>query len=314
MPDKQEVSDIYPLVLSKRFIKILKRINDKVSQLLIQTTRNKEKFRETYIDKTSKEDSVTFITSEKVNKMIHEHGDTSECWVDSSRIEIKIGRLVFRLIGDKVSSHEIEEFVNDYKAILKAKGLNRNFKIVDGEELKKWYLATKYSSGGGNLGKSCMRYGYSQMFLEMYVKNPDKIKLLILLDDDREKILGRALIWTLDKPDGRIFMDRVYFANDFILNMFINYAMKNGWYYKLESMENVMNVVFNNKIKRVTMVVKVKNIKYEHYPFIDNIGFYDPKTGTLTNNPKYLKKFGADEYYDLCDAIGGYEVRTDFDF
>jgi len=318
MVDKYNVTntEIYPLVLSKRFVKILKKINDKVSNLLIQLAIDEVRYKETYIDRTDKEDTISFIQSDKVNKLIMDgvRNFDDECWASPQRVEIRIGRMVFRLLVDKVTDKEIEQFVNDYKAIIKSKGLNRNFKIVEGEELKKWYLGENYSDGGGNIGNSCMRFRFCQAFLDIYVKNPDKVRLLILLDETKEKILGRALLWSLDEPNGRIFMDRVYFANDFILNMFINYAIKNGWFYKLESMDNVMNIVYNNVVKRVTMATKIKNIEYEFFPFIDNIGFYDPKSGTLTNDPRYLEKLGIDKYYDLCDATGGYEVRTDFDF
>jgi len=307
--------DIYPLVLSKRFIKIINKINDNVSQILIKLTKNKVKFKESYIDRTDKDDTVSFIQSDKINKyLLNNETDLNNCWTDPQRTEIKIGRLIYRLIGDKVQPQEIENFVNYYKAIIKAKGMYRNFKIVEGEDLKKWYYHDNYSSGGGNLGNSYMRHRFCQSFLNLYTKNPDKIKLLILLDETKEKILGRSLLWFLDRPNGKIFMDRVYFSNDFILNMFINQAIKNNWLYKIESMDNVMQVVQSNKIIRTTMTINIKKLEYELFPFVDNLGFYDPNSGTLTNDPKYLKSIGCNEYFDLCDVAGGYEIRNDFDF
>lgn len=308
--------DVYPLVLSKKFVKILKKINDNVSQFLIQKSKEKIKFKETFIDRTEKEDSVTFITSDKVNKlMLDKSTDLDECWTNHQRVEIKIGRLIYKLIGDKIKPQEIENFVNDYKAIIKAKGISRSFKIIEGDELKKWYLQDNNSIGtGGNISNSCMRYKFCQSFMDIYSKNPEKIKLLILLDETKEKILGRALLWKLNNPRGKIFMDRVYFSNDFILNMFINHAIKNGWLYKLESMNNVMQVVYNNKIIRTTLAVKINKLDYDLFPFVDNLGFYDPVSGILSNNPKYLRKMNCEEYYDLCDVTGGFEVRSDFDF
>ena len=308
--------ELYQLVLSKRFIKILKRINDKVSNELIKSLVQKEEFRETFIDRTEKEDMITFMPSDKINKMIQDNVPNieDECWSSPQRIETRIGRLIVRLLGDKVNGQEIESFVNEYKSIIKAKHLNKNFKLVEGKEIKHWYLATSYAEGGGNLKDSCMRYRFCQSFLDIYADNPDKIKLLVLLDETGEKILGRALLWNLDRPSGKMFMDRVYFSNDFILNMFINYALKNNWLYKLESMDNVIQVVSNSKIIKATMVIKIKPKEYEYYPFIDNVGFYDPKSGSLTNDPKFLESIGCVEYLDLCDAMGGFELRKDFDF
>lgn len=310
-----EKNETYPIVLSRRFVKILRKIDDNISNLIIQYAKEKKNFKETFIDKTEKEDIVTFISSEKVNKLISDGlTNLEEIWINPLRVEMKIGRLINRLVGDKVKPQEIENFVNDYKAIIKLKEMSKKFKIIEGEDIRKWYLQENYAEGGGNLSKSCMRFRFCQSFLDIYVKNPEKVRLLILLDESKQKILGRALLWFLDIPKNNIFMDRVYFTDDFILNMFINYAIKNKWLYKLESMENIMQVVFNNKIIRTTLAVGIKNIDYKYFPFIDNIGFYESTKGILTNDPKYLKKMGCEKYYDLCDVTGGYEVRYDFDF
>jgi len=315
--DKYNISnpDLFPLVLSKRISKILNRIDDNVSRELFKLATQRFLSKETFIDRTEKEDTVTFITGDKVNKMIEDKVTDieSECWSNPQRIEIRIGRLIVRLVGDKVQPQEIENFINKYKSIIKAKHLNRNFKTVIGDEIKNWYRQENYAVGGGNLKNSCMRYRFCQAFLNIYAENPDKIKLLILLDDDKQKILGRALLWNLDRPD-KTFMDRVYFSDDFILNMFINFAIKNNWLYKLESMDNVLQVVSNNKIIKETMVVKINPKDYEFYPFVDNLGFYDPKSGSLTNDPRFLKSIGCKQFYDLCDHTGSYELRSDFEF
>ena len=307
---------LFPIVFSKKFVKILKDIDDVVSEALLKLLIDKEKFKETFIDRTDKEDTVTFITSDKVNKMIVDNvtEPEDECWSSPQRIEIKIGRLVFRLLGNRVQSSDIENFVNEYKSIIHTKKLYRNFKIVDGNDLKKWYLAENYSEGGGNLKDSCMKHRFCQLFLDFYTHNSDKVKMIVLLDDTRQKILGRALLWYLDKPKGRVFMDRVYFSNQFVLNMFINHAIKNKWLYKLENMDNILQVVSDNKVINVAMVVKIKKEDHEFFPFVDNLGFYDPNTSTLSNDPKYLRTLGCGEYYDLCDHTGGYELRSDFDF
>ena len=109
-------------------------------------------------------------------------------------------------------------------------------------------------------------------------------------------------------------MDRVYFTNDFIFNMFINYAIKNNFLYKIENMNNVMQAVYAHKIIRTTMLVNIKKLNYEFFPYVDNLGFYDPVNSILANDPKYLKSIGCEKYYDLCDTSGGYELRDDFDF
>lgn len=309
-----ESEDSFPLILSKRFIRILKSINDKVSNELLSI--NKKRFDISFIDMTEKEDMISYLPSEKINSFIKNRIPNleDECWGGNQRIETRIGRLINRLVGDKVQGQDIENFVNEYKSIIKSKKLYRNFKIVSGDEIKKWYLFDNYADGGGNLKDSCMKHKFCQLFFDIYTKNPEKVNLLILLDESKEKILGRSLLWDLDRPSGRKFMDRVYFSNDFILNMFINYAIRNNWFYKLESIDNLLNVVHNNKIVNATMVVKIKKEDYNYYPFVDNLCFYDPNSASLTNNPKYLDSIGCESYYDLCDHVGGYEIRKDFDF
>jgi len=308
-------TNLFPLVLSQRFTRILKRINDEVSTNILKLARDGEKVKESFIDITDKEDMISLISSDKVNQMYIDKVPNilEKCWTNN-RNPKKIGRFVFSLLGDTVSATKIEDFVNEYKSIITAKTMKRNFRIVQGEEIRKWYLGSNYAVGGGNLKSSCMRHGYCQRFFDIYVHNPDKIKMLILLDESKEKILGRALLWYLDIPKDVIFMDRVYFANDFILNMFINYAIHNHWHYKLENMDNIYNVLFDNKITKMTMVVKVKEENYDSFPFIDNLGFYDPKLHMLSNNPKQFQMLGSDRYYDLCSHEGEFELSTDFDF
>jgi hypothetical protein len=315
--DKYNISepDLYPLVISKRLIKIIKKIDNRVSKEIFNLIRKGVKCKETFIDRTDKEDMITFINSDKVNKMIEDKIPNlkDECWKNAQRIELKIGRWIFRLLGDTVQQQDIEEFINEYKSIILAKKSSHNFKLIEGEEIKKWYLQENYSEGGGNLKDSCMRYKFCQIFFDIYTHNPNKIKLLVLLDETQQKVLGRALVWNLDRPE-KILMGRVYFSNDYILNMFINYAIKHNWLYKLESMDNYLQVVYNNKIVKQTLVVKIKKEDHDYFPFVDDLGFYDPETSCLTNDPKYLESIGCKEFYDLCDHTGGYEVRKDFKY
>lgn len=302
--------DLFPIILSKKFIKILKSINNTVSIEILKLSENKELSKESFIDITDSEDIVSFMPSDRINKMISDKTDNFEdiCWSSSQRIETRIGRLVYRLLGEKVQGYEIENFVNEYKSIIKNKKLYRNFKLIKGEEIKKWYSSKNYAEGGGNLKDSCMRHEFCQRFLDFYTKNPDKIRMLILLDENKEKILGRSLIWKLDRPENEFFMDRIYYSSDFIFNMFINQAIKNKWLYRLDNMENLLEFVKNDKKIRTTVVVKLKDQVYDYFPFLDNLAFYDPVTFTLSNNPQYFKTIGSTEYYDLCDARGDYEI------
>lgn len=309
------IDQTYPLVLSRKFYNILNSINDDISKYLIKCFKDGEPFKETFIDVISGEnDMISYISSEFVKKMISDGTfDKKEIWNSSRRSTTRIGRMIIRLTNNRFPIKDIESFVNNYKARMVSKMLIKNFKIVEGDEIKKWYLGDNYSPGGGTLNNSCMAKPSAQNFFDIYVKNPNKIKLLILLDEDQKHILGRSLVWFLDGPKNSILMDRIYYSDDYILNVFIEHAIKNGWFYKISN-ENPLISLMDGKSYRIRMWLRIKNYEYEKFPFVDNMGFFDPKRKILTNDPKYLKKLGSEYYYDLCDNFGGFEIRDDFEY
>lgn len=305
---KEFNDDYFTFFISRKIIYILKKIDNDISREILSLYNKKGKTKETFIDITDKSDIISYIQSSKINQIIKNKENThiSDLWNITDKSEMRIGRFIFKLFGEKFNNKEIEDFVNKFKSIIRFKTLKRNFKLVDGENLKKWYLSDNYSEGGGNLQNSCMRFRYCQSFLNFYSKNSDKVKLLILLDENKIKILGRSLVWKLDKPKN-FFMDKIYSSDDFISNMFVNYAIKNGWIYKGNDYE--LDIVIKNKEKfKTTMIVQLGEFDYDYFPFLDNLCYYDPKTYLLSNNPKYFQKLGSQYYYDLCDHTGGYDV------
>jgi len=312
MIEKNE--DYYPLILSRKFYNILQSIDDEISKYLIKCFKDGVLFKETFIDITIDNDIVSFLPSEVINRMMQSGDfDKKEVWISGRRISTRIGRLILRLTSNKFSEKSIESFVNSYKARIEIRSLFKNFRLVEGDEIKKWYLSDNYVPGGGTLNNSCMAKASAQNFFDIYTKNPEKIKLLILLNEEKKLILGRALIWFLDSPKQSILMDRIYYSEDYILNVFIDYATKNGWYYKVSN-ENPLISVMDGTPYRVKMWLRIKKYNYEKFPFVDNMGFFEPKKFILTNDPKYLKKIGSEYYYDLCDNFGGYEIRNDFEY
>lgn len=140
-----------------------------------------------------------------------------------------LGKIVKKLYGDLFSDSEIVEFVNLYKSIR----IEPVFEMAYGEDIKKWYLNKNNVKGGGELNNSCMQYASCSNFLDFYVKNSNKVSLIIMKrNKDDDKIIGRALLWKLDDPDNRYFMDRVYCTHDFQTKNFIEYAKENGFLYK----------------------------------------------------------------------------------
>jgi len=241
------------------------------------------------IKKASKKTNLTFMTFDDI--------------LEETKDEAKIGRLIRKILkGAGISDFkdtDIEEFVNILKTEFKT--INDEFKyfeLVDGYDINKYYLAETYSKGDkGDLGNSCMRYRGRNSYMDFYALNPESVKLLIYKDpQDTDKILGRALLWfgAEDIDSGKVnpFMDRVYYADDSDKILFETYANKKGW-------SHLGNTEPNHKIK-------IKDGRYENYPYLDTFSYYNFEEGYLTND---YDVFDYGEYIDLCDTEGNYECH-----
>jgi hypothetical protein len=71
--------------------------------------------------------------------------------------------------------------------------------LLSGEDLREFY-----SSRVSGI-RSCMSTDEAQDYLDIYVDNPNVVKLATVRIDGHA---GRALVWTL--PDGRLYLDRIY--------------------------------------------------------------------------------------------------------
>ena len=191
--------------------------------------------------------------------------------------EVKLGRFINKFlsaIGKTFPAATIERLVNMYQAevLLKKDALNY-FKVVEGEDIRKWYHENMYeSANGGQLANSCMRYSKCQDFLDIYVENSQVCKLLIFTPTEG-KLSGRALLWTLE--NGKKYMDRIYTNKDSYENLFLKWGNENGYSKGIES----------------SSVVKVNTKDYELYPYMDTFVFYDAEEGKLSNSQIFQRPY-----------------------
>ena len=245
----------------------------------------------TLIDKTEKNDMISYV---QTSRFYREHPDlkdslpdangydsvirNSKFWTSGRTPEYGIGRWVRRVYKEvlkkPIKDTEVESFVNSYKSTYDGvfKGSDA-FELVNGEDIRKWYLVDRYEEESGQLGNSCMRYSRCQPYLDIYVQNPEVCQLLILKSEkDPEKIIGRALVWTLhDGPGvaGRKFMDRIYTIKDSDRLRFMEYAKKNAF---LTSASH-------------TYTIQLKpDTEYSYYPYMDTFYSYDKRTGILSHD------------------------------
>jgi hypothetical protein len=204
---------------------------------------------------------------------------------------------------------DIESFSNMFKATVEAH--SKILKFVSGEDFIYYYNCDNYAKEGGTLGGSCMNSPSKGKFLKIYANNPEKIKMLVLYPEDvRDKIIGRAIVWTLDSPEGRTYMDRIYTANDSDQYLYIEYAKSHGYLYKSsQSYGWKYDIIDGRDGSRSELEMKVQlkpGVHYDYYPYLDTMQFYNPKTGIATNAGRSVPNHEG--YYLLQDSTGGYST------
>lgn len=216
------------------------------------------------------------------------------------KTEISIGRFTrafLTSLGETVDDKELENFVDKFKAVRNiAKNAFERFKIVSGEDIRKYYKEDSYENNNGDLGNSCMRYDNCQDFLDIYVKNPDAIQLVIYLSESN-KLLGRALLWTDSR--GRKLMDRIYTSKTPDIHLFIEYANLHKFYNKTkQDFDDYTPFVYNGNILKDENGIKIilKYGEYDHYPYMDTFKYYAP--GVRVND-KWIAVI-SNRYIDAC--------------
>lgn len=204
--------------------------------------------------------------------------------------------------------NDLETFQDQFTAIVEEN--SKKIVEVKGDLISFWYNCENYlDSSKGTLGGSCMASREkSRKYLQIYTKNPEKISLLILFPEgNQEKIIGRAILWKLDKLNGedvsdQYYMDRIYTANSSDEFIFMEYAKRKGYFYKSsQSYGTDYDIVTPEGNKQLDMKVYINpSIEYEYYPYVDTLQYYHASDGELTNK----RVRGKDGYYILNNTDG----------
>jgi hypothetical protein len=227
--------------------------------------------------------------------------------------EIGVGRFVRALLtksGIKFKDAEIEDFVYKYRSeIEKMKdALNKRFRVVKGDDIKKYYHFGKYESEKGDLGNSCMRYDRCQSYLSIYSDNSQASLLIMMSENEEDKIVGRAILWEMEPYEKSTkVMDRVYTIRSADIQLFKDWAITNGyWYKEKQDMSEYTSFIFQDKetgeIEKRQGEFSVNldnNGEYPSYPYMDSFKYYERKKGILYNSSNF------DYDYELTDTEGG---------
>lgn len=288
---------LYPLIISERLLKALKSIKSKISQKLIQDFENKVPHKITYLDYTpgdeEKADKISYLPVDRLLR----NPDMKDFYTSRLRQDIAAGGIANKLFSDAFDKEDVVNFVNEYKAKL-AEHFS-DFYMAQGEEIRHWYFQGNYiDENKGSINSSCMRHKASQPYFDIYCKNPEKVKLLVLFaDKQKTKIKGRALVWVgLKKPveivgdkklENKIYLDRIYTVSESDTPNYINYAKQKGWLYKAAQVMHDAAYIDNGKIIRDTVAITLKPQTYKTYPSLDTFPYYTPSTGRLASYAGY---------------------------
>jgi len=324
----------FPLFLSKRLRDALSKIDHEIAtELLYKHADLDSRVKQTFIDMhDEKADHITFIQPNKAIQVLGwpEMGDEElpaalkkslhglENLPDSNDVykrfrgETRWGRFIQGAFPGKYqqslpggqNKQDIESFVNLYKALYDRDDKFAMIDIVHGDDIAHFYHCDNYfSSRNGSLAESCMSHKDPSYF-ELYSNTSDKVGLVIMYGDQaKTKIKARALLWTLNVPVDRKFMDRVY-TNDYADEQtFIDYAKSNNWLYKTrQSMGADVQTTdpSTDTSSNLTMMASLIPEDYDRYPYTDTMSFYNPYTGDICNKSRvYNAK------YELTDTGGG---------
>lgn len=271
--------------------------------------------KQNYFNTTDKEDMVSFLMNNKVPKDWDEDVDPSLPYNTRGRGEVKISKAIKYILQlmddngdlniDMPKDKDIESFVNLYKST--STSSNFKFKFLKGDDIAKYYNNKKYFSQSGSLGGSCMA-DESKGTFKIYSQNESKVRLLVFIDEETDKISGRALVWKLKTSpcEAKYFMDRVYTNRDSDFFRFRQYAEENEFLYKQFMNSQVeTNVCFKYKGIDVFGEITVKlDGKAKNYPFVDTLCFMD-------KNETYLSNLSFEDSYFLHSVSGECEVCDD---
>lgn len=271
--------------------------------------------KQNYFDVTDKEDTVSFIQS---NKVTIDDSDPSSPYTMKGRNEIKIGKVI-KVFSDamnmKLTNADIEKFVNAFKST--KKDTKREFKFIKGEDIAKYYNIKNYFLETGTLGFSCMADEKDKVF-KLYIENEKKVQLLVLVDGD-DKVHGRALVWKLEESPckAKYFMDRVYTNSDSDFYKFKQLAEEKGFLYKKDMtcyIQDNVRFVYKNQEILGEITVKLEEGDFKKYPFVDTMCFLDKKKKRLSNIPSkdcYMLHSVSGEC-EYCDDCEGEIIAHDF--
>jgi len=274
------------MIISEQLEKVLYDIDKNLPDLIKQSKSDID-----YLDISHSDMSkLSYITVDRKNFLMEKYPDLDKSELINSfwkknRYVAKPGKIMRKIFPPEILPDKSIEIISNYYKGLVEKN-ERNFEIVDGYKIKKYFHYTTYEGDRGTLGQSCMRHSKTQELLNFYAENTN-IKMLILYSKtNSETIVGRSLLW--ETEEGYKIMDRIYTIDSHYDYLFYEWASDNGYYRKLNNnwYDTKRFVSPDGKNVELELSVKLKVTKGIYFPYLDTFKWLDID-GTIYN---YLPK------------------------
>lgn len=237
---------------------------------------------------------------------------------------MKMSRFLRKILPSNLfSADEIDKFVFN---ILSNQVKDTYFEMWHGEDIRKAFNPDNFLVRDGDLANSCMSSKTCLPYFDLYTKNKN-IYMLVLLHET--KIVARAIVWNALYSDGKRVqnipyhvMDKVYAINTAEGKKMIQHANENSWLHYYEHGEYFEDK--NGKGYYGQFIVKLQNVDFPFYPFVDNMMYLDKDRLQLSNrnseNSYHLSskdgslpncKTCQGEMKILCPECGGTGTNTD---
>lgn len=289
------------ITYSTSFIEFLRNSDCRVAKLLVNAhyaLLNDKNSAYRYMVTNEVIDHITFRNDGTISYLpagkVHKENEAGD-WAREGRQNGKPAKVIAKLFTlnalKMLHIKEFECFTNEYKAEYNNEGYS--FAVLPNNKVPSVYSMER-AEGGGSLNDSCMNGDSKYMDIYRYCGS---LKILTLKNEGDE-LCGRALVWQIS--DELTIMDRIYVTKDFMYNMFLEYAKKQGWFHKKHYKTYDHKQLFiTPEGEEVHKLLTVKtNTDFDKYPYIDTFSYGDD--GSLNNY--------GDGCYEYNHTEGG---RTD---
>lgn len=268
---------------STSFIRFLQKNAgaNKIARLLLSNYDNCFKPAYRFMFTTSEVNYLTFRNDGTISYLPNgkEHIITDDkSWSKTGRQNGKPSKVIRKLFTPSalllLKDSDFESFTNKYKSAFTDDGFR--FEILPAEKIPSIYRTSSSNrmTGDTSLNDSCMNNEDSNFF-DIY-KHCKQLRIVVLYNKEN-KLGGRALLWSLKDDDGNeiTLMDRLYVAQDFMYELFIEYAKENNFWYKVKynSRANAAYFIKSNG-ESCTKYFKVyTDTNHDAYPYIDTFQY-----------------------------------------